>query len=42
MIYVVFGMHKSGTTLLVRALHETAIVMGEEFSDGTYYAEVKL
>ena len=41
MIYVVLGMHKSGTTLVARALHESGIVMGQEFPKDADYASVK-
>lgn len=41
MIYIVLGMHKSGTTLLARALHESGIVMGQEFPTGADYSETK-
>lgn len=41
MIYVVLGMHKSGTTLISRALHESGIVMGQEFPAGMDYANAK-
>jgi hypothetical protein len=30
MVYVVLGMHKSGTTLVARMLHESGIIMGGE------------
>ncbi len=36
MIYIVLGMHKSGTTLLSTMLHKSGINMGEGFSVGTY------
>jgi len=37
MIYVVLGMHKSGTTLVSQILHESGISMGERFdADVTY------
>jgi hypothetical protein len=41
MIFIVLGMHKSGTTLLARALHESGIVMGQEFPAGVDYAKAK-
>ena len=41
MIFVVLGMHKSGTTLLARALHESGIPMGEDFPPGVDYAKAK-
>lgn len=41
MIYVVLGMHKSGTTLVARTLHESGIVMGQEFPRDADYATVK-
>jgi hypothetical protein len=41
MIYIVLGMHKSGTTLLARALHESGIVMGQEFPQDADYSSVK-
>jgi hypothetical protein len=34
-------MHKSGTTLVARALHESGIVMGQEFPRDADYATVK-
>ena len=34
-------MHKSGTTLLARALHESGIAMGQEFSAGMGYERCK-
>ena len=37
MIYVVLGMHKSGTTLVSRLLHESGVEMGDfDYADGTY------
>jgi hypothetical protein len=41
MIYVVLGMHKSGTTLVARTLHESGIVMGQEFPREADYSRVK-
>lgn len=41
MIFIVLGMHKSGTTLLARALHESGIVMGQDFPPGLDYVEEK-
>ena len=41
MIFVILGMHKSGTTLLARALHESGIVMGQKFSAGIEYKKCK-
>ena len=41
MIYLVLGMHKSGTTLVARALHESGIAMGEGFQEGAGYSEQK-
>lgn len=41
MIYIVLGMHKSGTTLVARALHESGIPMGEGFRKGASYQELK-
>lgn len=41
MIYIVLGMHKSGTTLVARALHESGIVMGQEFPEDAEYSKVK-
>ncbi len=41
MIYVVLGMHKSGTTLVARTLHESGIIMGEEFPAGASYCSNK-
>lgn len=37
MIYVVLGMHKSGTTLLSQTLHKSGISMGREFDEGRSY-----
>ncbi len=36
MIYVVLGMHKSGTTLVSKLLHQAGIAMVEHEPDGTY------
>ena len=36
MIYVILGMHKSGTTLLSSILHKSGIHMGEYFDNGSY------
>lgn len=41
MIYLVLGMHKSGTTLIARTLHESGIVMGQEFAAGVDYGKAK-
>lgn len=41
MIYVVLGMHKSGTTLVARTLHESGIIMGQEFSPSANYSDSK-
>lgn len=41
MIYVVLGMHKSGTTLVARTLHESGIVMGQDYPRDADYAMVK-
>jgi hypothetical protein len=41
MIFVVLGMHKSGTTLVARALHQSGIVMGQEFPSDADYTRVK-
>jgi len=41
MIFIVLGMHKSGTTLLARTLHESGIVMGQEFPAGVDYVKSK-
>jgi len=41
MIFVILGMHKSGTTLLARALHESGISMGQDFPPGVEYAKAK-
>lgn len=41
MIYIVLGMHKSGTTLVARTLHESGIVMGQEFPAGASYSSTK-
>ena len=38
MIYVVLGMHKSGTTLVTRLLHEAGIHMGD-FDEGLGYSQ---
>jgi len=37
LIYVILGMHKSGTTLLSQILHHSGINMGDEFDDGVSY-----
>lgn len=37
MIYVVLGMHKSGTTLVSRMLHASGIDMGEDIDDSVDY-----
>ena len=37
MIYVVLGMHKSGTTLVSQLLHRSGIDMGDGFEDGRSY-----
>jgi hypothetical protein len=36
-IYVIFGMHKSGTTLVSQILHHSGINMGEDLETGTSY-----
>ena len=41
MIYLVLGMHKSGTTMVARALHESGIPMGEGFRKGASYQDLK-
>ena len=41
MIYIVLGMHKSGTTLVARILHESGIPMGQDFTAGSDYAKAK-
>jgi len=41
MIYIILGMHKSGTTLVARALHESGVTMGQEFPTGMEYAKNK-
>ena len=41
MIFIILGMHKSGTTLLARALHESDVMMGESFPPGVEYAKAK-
>jgi len=41
MIYLVLGMHKSGTTLVARALHESGIPMGRGLQMGASYQELK-
>ena len=41
MIYVVLGMHKSGTTLVARTLHESGIIMGQKFSPSASYSDSK-
>lgn len=37
MIYVVLGMHKSGTTLVSQILHKSGISMGDEFDESVSY-----
>ena len=37
MIYVVLGMHKSGTTLVSQMIHESGFSMGEHFDEGISY-----
>ena len=37
MIYVILGMHKSGTTLVSQLLHRSGIDMGEDFENGKSY-----
>jgi hypothetical protein len=37
MIYIVLGMHKSGTTLVSQTLHRSGINMGDGFEDGGSY-----
>ena len=37
MIYIVLGMHKSGTTLVSQMLHRSGINMGDGFEDGGGY-----
>lgn len=37
MIYVVLGMHKSGTTLVSQTLHKSGISMGREFDESRSY-----
>ena len=39
MIYIVLGMHKSGTTLVSQMLHRSGIDMGDGFEDGGSYDE---
>jgi len=41
MIYVVLGMHKSGTTLISKTLHESGINMGRIDSEIDYYSGQK-
>jgi len=41
MIYVILGMHKSGTTLVAKALHESGIAMGEGFRQDAGYSVQK-
>jgi len=41
MIYIILGMHKSGTTLVARSLHQSGIIMGQEFPENADYASVK-
>ena len=41
MIYVILGMHKSGTTLVARALHESGIFMGQDFPHAADYGAQK-
>jgi len=37
MIYIILGMHKSGTTLVSQLLHRSGIDMGDHFEDGGSY-----
>ena len=39
MIYIVLGMHKSGTTLLSQILHHSGISMGENFNESVSYSQ---
>lgn len=41
MIFIVLGMHKSGTTLVARTLHESGIIMGQEFPQNADYRTSK-
>ena len=41
MIYVVLGMHKSGTTLVARTLHQSGIYMGQDFQPNADYERSK-
>ena len=38
MIYVVLGMHKSGTTLVAKMLHASGINMGESIDESADYS----
>jgi hypothetical protein len=37
MIYIILGMHKSGTTLIAEILHKSGIYMGQDFDSGQNY-----
>lgn len=41
MIYIVLGMHKSGTTLVSQILHHSGIDMGEDFDENAGYQNNK-
>ena len=41
MIYIVLGMHKSGTTLVSQILHHSGISMGDDFDDSLGYRDNK-
>ena len=41
MIYIVLGMHKSGTTLVSQILHHSGIDMGEDFDESAGYKNNK-
>lgn len=41
MIFVVLGMHKSGTTLIARTLHQSGIYMGQDFPVNASYSNSK-
>jgi len=41
MIFIVLGMHKSGTTLVARTLHKSGIYMGDDFPADANYSKSK-
>jgi len=41
MIYIVLGMHKSGTTLVSQTLHHSGIQMGDSFDESAEYRDNK-